>query len=128
MAVLGRGWTKTLVVAALLLGAGRIGLAQSAPGASVQSEPASLQRGSLAGKLTDLHSKPLEGVALVARNQANGAEERTVTAKNGAYRFSALAPGEYTLEAESPQLGRGRVEQIFVAAGYESRVQAAMAF
>jgi hypothetical protein len=128
MAVLGRGWTKTLAVAALLLGAGRLGLAQSAPSASAQSKPASLQRGSLAGKLTDLHSKPLVGVALVARNQATGAEARTITTKNGAYRFSALVPGEYTLQAESPQLGRGQVEQIMVAAGYEARVQAAMEF
>ena len=128
MAVFGRGWTKTLAVAVLLMGAARAGFAQSAPSASPSSEPASLQSGSLAGKLTDLHSKPLEGVVLVARNQATGAEERTITTKNGAYRFSSLAPGEYTLEAESPQLGRGRVEQIVVAAGYEARVQAAMEF
>jgi hypothetical protein len=131
MAVLGCSWTKTLTVAVLLLGAGRLGFAQLAPGASTQSEPArlpSVQSGSLAGKLTDLHSKPLEGVVLVARNQATGAEARTVTTKNGAYRFSSLAPGEYTLEAESPRLGRGQVEEIVVAAGYESRVQAAMEF
>jgi len=128
MAVFGCGWMKTLVVAVLLMGAGRFGLAQSAPDASAQSEPASRQSGSLAGKLTDLHSKPLAGMALVARNQATGAEARTVTTKKGAYRFSALAPGEYTLEAESPQLGRGQVGQIVVAAGCEARVQAAMEF
>ena len=128
MAVLGRGWTKTLAVAALLLGAGRVGFAQSAPVALVQNASDGAQSGSLAGKLTDLYSKPLEGIALVARNQATGAEARTVTAKNGAYRFSSLAPGEYALEAESPQLGRGRVESIMVSAGYEARVQAAMEF
>jgi hypothetical protein len=88
----------------------------------------SANRGSLSGRLTDLHSKPLQGVTVVVRNQATGAEARTTTAKNGAYHFSALAPGEYTLEAESPQLGRGRVEQIEIGVGAEARVQTAMEF
>jgi hypothetical protein len=82
--------------------------------------------GSLSGKVTDLYSKPLEGVAVVLRNQATGAEARTTTTKNGAYRFSGLEPGEYTLEAESPQLGRGQVGGIVVDAGHEARVQAAL--
>ena len=84
--------------------------------------------GSLSGKLTDLHSKPLEGVTVVLRNQATGAEARTTTAKNGAYRFSGLEPGEYTLKAESPELGRGQVEEIEVDAGREARVRTAMEF
>jgi len=109
-------WAKTLSVAVLLMSAAVMLFAQS----SIV--------GALSGRLTDLHSKPLQGVALVLRNQATGAEERTTTAKNGAYRFSALAPGEYTLEAENPQLGRGRVDEIVVEAGSEARVQAAMEF
>jgi hypothetical protein len=84
--------------------------------------------GSLAGKLTDLHSNPLAGVAVVLRNQSTGAETRTTTAKNGAYRFSGLVPGEYALEAESPALGRGQVEQIVVAGGHEAHVQTALDF
>jgi hypothetical protein len=119
MAALGRNWTKALVVALLLGSAGMVGFAQSAENGST---------GSLSGKLTDLYSKPLEGVALVLRNQASGVEARTTTAKNGTYRFSGLEPGEYTLQAESPQLGRGQVEEIEVAAGHEARVQTAMEF
>jgi hypothetical protein len=65
---------------------------------------------------------------VVVRNESTGAEARTTTAKNGAYRFTGLEPGEYTLEAVSEQLGRGRVEGIVVAAGHEARVQAAMRF
>jgi hypothetical protein len=80
----------------------------------------------LSGKLTDLHSNPLEGVPVVARNQATGTETRTTTSKNGSYRFAGLEPGEYALEAENPQLGRGHVEGIVVDAGYEAQVQAAM--
>jgi hypothetical protein len=75
-----------------------------------------------------LHSAPLDGATVVVRNEATGAEARTTTAKNGSYRFTGLDAGAYTLEAESPQLGHGRLEGIFVAAGHEERVQAAMEF
>jgi hypothetical protein len=118
MAGAGRRWTKALAVAVLLLGAGRVGYPQSGQSAS----------GSLAGRLTDLYSRPLEGVALVAHNQTTGAEAHTITTKNGAYRFSGLEPGEYTLKAESPHLGRGQVEGIVVDADHEARVQMAMKF
>ena len=124
MAGVERNWTKTLTVAVLLLGAGTIGFAQSPRTHSVEDGPT----GSLIGKLTDLHSNPLEGVEVVARNQVTGAEARTITTKNGIYRFSGLAPGEYSVTAESPQLGRGQVEWIVVAGGHEARVQTAMEF
>ncbi|HMD76891.1 MAG TPA: carboxypeptidase-like regulatory domain-containing protein, partial [Terracidiphilus sp.] len=117
-------WAKTLAVAVLLMGAGAAGFTQSP-----QIEPAENDStGALTGKLTDLYSRPLEGVAVVVRNQATGAEARTITTKNGVYRFSGLEPGEYTLTAESPQLGRGQVKWIVVAAGHEARVQVALEF
>ena len=122
MAGLERSWTKTLAFAVLLMGAGTAGFTQSA-----QTLPAEdTTTGSLTGKLTDLHSKPLEGVPVVVRNQATSAETRTITTKNGVYRFSGLEPGEYTVTAESLQLGRGQLQDIVVAAGYEARVQTAM--
>jgi hypothetical protein len=122
MAGLERSWTKTLAFAVLLMGAGTAGFTQSS--ATLPAEDTTT--GSLTGKLTDLHSKPLEGVPVVVRNQATGAETRTITTKNGVYRFSRLEPGEYTVTAESPQLGRGQLQDIVVAAGYEARVQTAM--
>jgi len=82
--------------------------------------------GSVAGKLTDLYSKPLGGVTVTLRNTLTGAEVRTTTAKNGAYRFAGLAPGEYVLVAVSPQLGQGRLEGIEVTAGFEQHMQAAV--
>ena len=96
---------------------GAFGLAQSNQGSG---------SGSLAGKLTDSYSTPLIGATVTLHNQATGAEARTTTTKNGAYRFTGLDAGEYTLEAESAQLGRGRVDGIVVAAGHEARVQAAI--
>jgi hypothetical protein len=126
MAGLGCDWTKSLAVAVLFMGTGTVGFTQS------DQEAESAQRmlsGSLAGKLTDLHSKPLEGVTVVLRNQATGAQAaRATTAKDGAYLFIGLAPGEYTLDADSARLGCGRLEGIVVNAGYEARVQTAMEF
>ncbi len=89
--------------------------------------PAQTAPGTLTGRLTDLYSRPLSGVTVIVRNEATGEEARTTTSKSGVYRFPALAPGEYTLDAESRQLGRGHVEGIVVAAGHEARVQAALA-
>src|ERR1035437_1498838 len=122
MAGLERNWTRTLAFAVLLMGAGTAGFTQSP--ATLPAEDTTT--GSLTGKLTDLYSRPLEGVPVVVRNQATGAETRTITIKNGVYRFSGLEPGEYTVTAESPELGRGQLEDIAVAAGYEARVQTAM--
>ncbi|MGA3082261.1 MAG: carboxypeptidase regulatory-like domain-containing protein [Terracidiphilus sp.] len=124
MAGFQRKCTKSLAVAVLLLSAATIVFPQS-PKTQVIEEAST---GSLSGKLTDLHSRPLDAVAVVLRNQATGAEARTTTTKSGSYRFTDLQPGEYTLEAESEQLGRGRVEDIVVDAGHEAHVQTAMEF
>ena len=129
------------LLAALLSGAGAAALAQHVelaaepvahavpnPANGTIREIAAGESGSIAGRLTDLHSAPLAGATVVVRNAATGAETRTVTAKNGSYRVGGLAAGEYTLDAESAQLGHGRLEGIYVAGGYEARVQAAMTF
>jgi hypothetical protein len=115
MAGLEHSWTKVLAIAVLLMGTGAMCFAQSAQSAL---------SGSLVGKLAGPHSKPLDGVTVVLRKQATGAEAaRITTTKNGSYSFSGLEPGEYTLEAESLRLGRGRVEGIVVNAGHEARVK-----
>jgi len=103
---------------------------------TVLADPAPLQgiqiqaprSGSLAGRLTDLQSAPLAGVSVILHNQATGAEVRAVTGKNGSFRIAELEAGEYTLEADEPQLGHGRLEGILVTGGTEARVQAAMHF
>ena len=93
-------------------------------GVEIQAPPT----GSLAGRLTDLHSVPLAGVSVLLRNLATGVEAHAITAKNGAFRFDRLGAGEYSLEADAPQLGHGELGGIFVAGGAEARVQAAMRF
>ncbi len=83
--------------------------------------------GALAGKLTDLHSKPLDGVTVTLKNPSTGTEVRTLTGKGGGYHFSGIAPGTYEVEAASPQLGSGIAGGVEVFAGHESRVQTAVA-
>ncbi len=114
MAGTGRIRVKLLALAALLLGAGMPVHAQSV--------------GSLTGRLTDLHSTPLSGATVLLRNQATGAEARTTTAWDGVYRFTALEPGQYTIEADSATLGHGLLKGIQVSAGHEARIQTAMQF
>ncbi len=82
--------------------------------------------GSISIRLTDLYSKPLEGVAVTLRNRATGAIQRMVAAKGGVYRFVSLEPGDYTLEAVSVRLGHGELDDIAVSACHESHIQAAV--
>ncbi len=104
-----------MVALLLIVGANRLGFTQSTDG-------------SLSGRLTDLYSKPLSGATIIVCNEVTGVETRSTTTKSGGYRFSNLEPGEYSLRAEKPSVGRGRVEGIVVAAGHEARVQTALEF
>jgi hypothetical protein len=88
--------------------------------------PRSADTGTLDGKLTDTHSLPLAQAVVVVRNLATGATMQGVTGKNGSYRFSGLGPGEYRIEAELPELGKGAVDGILISAGHATRVQAAL--
>src|SRR5271165_6093866 len=73
--------------------------------------------GTLDGKLTDWHSVPLAEAVVVVHNISTGEITRGITGKNGSYRFTGLGPGEYRLEAEVPELGKGAVDGILVSAG-----------
>jgi len=61
------------------------------------------------------------------RNAQTGAEARAVTTKSGAYRFTGLAPGVYTLKVDEHGKGTGQVQGILISAGYASHVQTAVA-
>jgi hypothetical protein len=116
MAGIGRMWVRPVLLGALMVCAGATAGAQAA------------ESGTLTGKLTDLHSAPLEDATVVVRNEATGAQVQAKTQKNGSFRLSGLEPGAYTVEAEINRLGRGRLEGVIVSAGHEAHVQAAMAF
>lgn len=103
-------WVKPLAVAVHVLCAGILVCAQSTPS------------GSLTGRLTDLRSAPLAGTTVVLRKQSTGTEARAITARDGGYRFQALEAGKYSLEAVSPKLGHGQLNDIQISAGHEARV------
>jgi len=86
------------------------------------------QTGALAGKLTNLHSVPVEGVSITLHNQATGVEAHAVTARNGTFRFVSLDAGEYTLEADNAQSGFGQLQGILITGGAEAHIQAAIRF
>src|SRR5579863_8928078 len=111
---------KPLVCSALLM---MIGGGEFLRTYAQQPRPPS--NGALAGRLTDIHSAPLENMTITLRNAVTGAEVRTTTEHGGKYHFTGLAQGEYVLTAKGAG-GTGRVDGIFIAAGHEQRVQAAM--
>ena len=126
MAEARRNWR--FLLAALALGACA---AAAQPGPDEARPPRAIQvssprTGAIAGRLTNLHSAPLGGVAVMLRNLSTGAEAQAITAKNGAFTFASLEAGTYTLEAEAGQLGRGRLEGILVTGGAEARLQFAI--
>lgn len=129
-----RSWGNWVVAVALLLSASTIVSAQEpqqVPAGPLPIHSVEIQAahsGSLAGRLTDLHSAPLAGVSVRLRNLTTGAEARATTARNGAFHFFQLDAGEYSLEADAPQLGHGELGGILVTGGVEARVQAAMHF
>jgi hypothetical protein len=82
--------------------------------------------GTLNGKLTDNRSVPLAQAVVIIRNLATGEAVHGITGENGSYHFANLGPGEYSLEAELPTLGKGSVDGILISAGHATRVQAAL--
>jgi len=83
--------------------------------------------GSLAGKLTDTHSTPLENVTVTLRHVVSGSAISGVTSRGGRYRFHDLAEGEYTLAAYGPR-GSGEVSGILISPGHVSHVQTVIDF
>src|ERR1700677_1612547 len=92
----GRKWMGLAMLGVLLAGAWAAAGAQTSGGQSSKDSTGSSKdsngssketTGSIAGRLTDLQSKPLAFATVVVRNEATGAEARTTTAKNGSYRL-----------------------------------------
>jgi hypothetical protein len=122
-------WIRWSLLQALNLGVCALVFAQTSPSVPSPAQYVHIkspQTGSLAGKLTNLRSVPLEGLAVVLRNQATRTEVHALTGRNGAFRFTSLVAGEYTLDATAGQLGHGHLEGIRVTGGVEAHIQAAI--
>ena len=80
-------WTLSALVFALLI----------APSLMAQS----LVSGDLTGTVTDPSGAVVSGATVMVKNDATGASRTTTTGANGAYRFSLLPPGNYTVTANA---------------------------
>ncbi len=105
-------WKLIPLLAAIFLGAALLSAQKDA--------------GTLSGRLTDDYSHPLARTRIIVRNVETGATASTITDENGNYKFKGLAPGEYTLDADSTELGHGEVEGLIVNGGHQSRVLIAL--
>ena len=62
--------------------------------------------GSIAGVVRSAGGDPVPGVTITVTNQQTGATRVVVSATNGSYEVTALAPGAYTVAADIPKVIR----------------------
>ncbi|MFP5208921.1 MAG: carboxypeptidase regulatory-like domain-containing protein, partial [Acidobacteriota bacterium] len=87
----------TIALLPLLL-TGIILVVGGAPGAHAQS----MLAGDIAGTVMDPSGAAVVGATVTAKSRATGAAIAQTTSATGAYRFSLLSPGTYTLSASAP--------------------------
>ena len=79
--------------------------------------------GAIRGMVEDLSGARVAGAQVVARNEANGIERRTITDGRGAFAAQLLEPGEYTVRVASPGLQTELQNGIRVDVGAATEVQ-----
>jgi hypothetical protein len=92
----------------------------------------SLVSGDLTGSVTDPSGAVVPNATVVLKNNATGAQHTTTTTSSGAYRFSLLPPGSYTVSASaqgfskaeemtSVNVGQATVANVKLAVGSSSQ-------
>ena len=92
----------------------------------------SLVSGDLTGTVTDPSGAVVPNATVVLKNNATGATHTTTTTSSGAYRFSLLPPGSYTVSASaqgfskaeemtSVNVGQATVANVKLAVGSSSQ-------
>src|SRR5262245_21253173 len=84
------------------------------------------QAGSITGVVQDPSEARIPGVSVTATNTATGIKTPTITNESGAYNFSNLAVGPYTLEATLPGFRTARVANIDLRANDTLRYNLAL--
>lgn len=87
----------------------------------VWAQAAARPLGVLAGKVVTADGAPVPG----AEVRVTELRRRTVSGEDGSFRFEALPPGDYLLEATSPRLGAA-VDRVRVIAGETAEVALAL--
>src|SRR6476661_7308866 len=78
--------------------------------------PLSAQTASLRGQITDESGAVIPG-ATVTLNGPSGTVKTTTSGNDGAYSFTALAPGSYTVKAAAPDLALAQPAKVTLGAG-----------
>lgn len=73
-------------------------------------------RAALQGVVTDINGATVSGASVTLTNTETGSNQQTSTGENGFYRFSNLAPGNYSVTVELTNFKKGVVENIKVDA------------
>jgi len=92
----------------------------------------SLVSGDVTGTVTDPSGAVVPNASVTLKNNANGASRTTTTTSSGAYRFSLLPPGNYTVsataqgfskaeETTSVNVGQASVANVKLAVGSSSQ-------
>jgi hypothetical protein len=79
-------------------------------------------RGAVEGTVTDTTGAVLAGVAITATSDALLAQRTTISALDGSYRLSGLAPGDYRLSYELSGFASVRREDVRVSLGITTTV------
>ncbi len=83
--------------------------------ASVTALYAQGGNGTLQGRVTDKAGRPVVGATVSATNLATGQELTAKTDADGRYKISDLAPGKYTIHAETEDLGSPIFQETIIA-------------
>jgi outer membrane receptor protein involved in Fe transport len=84
------------------------------------------QRGSIEGVIKDSSGGVLPGVTVEARSPALVGVQSAVTDAQGVYRFPALPPGKYTIDAKLTGFRPARAENVLVELGQILKVELMM--
>ena len=68
------------------------------------------------GSVTDPNGAVVPGATVTLTNKETGKSQQTTTSDEGFYRFSALAPGKYSLSAEQAGFNKTTIEEVNVSA------------
>ncbi len=89
------GILSVLVIAAVM-----------APSLMAQSQVS----GDMTGTVTDPSGAVLSGAMVTLKSDASGQTRTTTTGSNGNYRFSLLAPGNYTVSVSAPNFSKSEIK------------------
>lgn len=77
---------------------------------------------SISGVITDKTARPVEGVAVTAKNTDTGSERRTTTDAEGQYRFLLLPVGRYAVSVEKPGFQSAVRSSVDLAIGEQAAI------